>query len=250
VNSLGSCAGFGCANPVTGSSSVNLSGPLESALGLGTPQGICFLTSGGCNNNENDSTYGSCILGSSNCYNDVIDVGTSAVLSPGSGQYDFVTAVEHETDEALGTSSCLGVNPKTGAPQNGCGSAVSAADLFRYSASGTRSFLGTNGNQAKGSLAYFSINGGLTNLVDYNNTNNGEDYGDFSDNIPCGMYVQDSEGCPGKAGVTIGNDGGIELGMLDAVGYTLTPEPSSIVMALAGLGFIASVARRRARARG
>ena len=48
----------------------------------------------------------------------------------------------------------------------------------------------------------------------------------------------------------IGNDGGVELAMLDAVGYTMTPEPSSIVMALAGIGLIGAVARRRAQARG
>jgi hypothetical protein len=258
VNSLGACAGFGCANPVTGSSSVNLTGPLESALGLGTPQGICFLTSGGCNNNENDSTYGSCALGSSNCYNDIIEVDNSAVLSPNSSQYDFVTAVEHETDEALGTSSCLNTNPKTGAAQNSCGASVSAADLFRYSASGTRSFYGANGNQAKGSLAYFSINGGLTNLADYNNTNNGADYGDFSTSC---TYVQDADGCPGRQGVTIGNDGGVELALLDAVGYNLTtagmaaetfgtPEPSGMAMFLGGAAAIVWMRRRRVPARG
>ncbi len=142
-----------------------------------------------------------------------------------------------------------GQRPQASA-RNGTGS---AADLFRYSAPGTRSFLGTNANQALGSLAYFSINSGTTNIVPYNNTNNDDDYGDFSTSC---LYVQDATGCPGQVGLTIDNDSGVELKLLDSVGYTLTtlgkqevgelaPEPSSVVMVVAGMGAIGFFARRR-----
>jgi hypothetical protein len=55
------------------------------------------------------------------------------------------------------------------------GTDASPADLFRYSAPGTRSFLG-NSNTCSGYSAYFSINSGNT---DYNNCPFGGDYGDW-----------------------------------------------------------------------
>lgn len=272
VNSLPVCTaanggGASCVNPVAAGDGVALTTPLYSVLNAkvtlgGSIFGICtdFQSGSGCTV-SGGTHYGSCTLGTSNCYNDIINVSNSASGNPAiyfsgtyvNGDYDFFTAVEHETDEALGTASCIGNT--TGTPQisTGCtngGTGVSAADLFRYSAPGVRSFTST----ATGSSAYFSINNGAFNIVSWNNSANGGDYGDFSTNC---KHVQDVDGCNSGSGMTLENDGGVEIALLDAVGYNLTstgqsfddggltsPEPSTVVMALAGIGAIGFFARR------
>lgn len=240
-NSLGG----GTTNPVVAGDGVAVTSALDAALGLSGAIGI-------------NSSGGSCSgigLGATvadSCFNDIITVSNTLNLYYGvgqyqAGQYDFFSAVEHETDEALGTASCL--KDAGGTPQvsGGCGNGgpgVSAADLFRYSATGVRSFLGPGENQASGSLAYFSINGGATDMAPYNNTPNIGDYGDWSTNC---QYVQDAFGCNSSGNRTIQNDGGVEIAVLDAVGYTLaTPEPGTIGMLAMGLGMLAGLARRRA----
>lgn len=248
VNSLGG----GTTNPVVSGNYVAMSSALGSALGFS----VTGVT----------SSLGSCSIGGSNCYDGVITMSNSVSFYYGSGsysagEYDFVTAAEHETDEILGTTSCL--NNTTSTPSQcefGSGpfaaGGVSAADLFRYSANGTRSFLGPGGNQALGSTAYFSINGGATNIVSYNNTNNGADYGDFSTNC---SHVQDAFGCNTGYGTTILNDGGAEIALLDAVGYNLTstgeslsaaslPEPGTLWIGGSGAILVLWIARRRRRA--
>ncbi len=70
------------------------------------------------------------------------------------GTYDFMGVALHEISHALGRVSGLGsTTPANGLP----------IDLFRYSAPGTTSF-------AYNSPAYFSINGGTTNLATFNST--------------------------------------------------------------------------------
>jgi hypothetical protein len=254
VTAVGSLGG-GTTNPVVAADGVAVTSALDAALGLSGALGI-------------NSSGGSCSgigLGTTvadSCFNDIITVSNTWGLyydvgqyQP--GQYDFFTAVEHETDEALGTASCLqevsGIPLVSGGCGNG-GPGVSAADLFRYSATGVRSFLGPGGNQATGSLAYFSINSGATDLAPYNNTPNTGDYGDWS--TYC-KYVQDAFGCSNSSGnLTIQNDGGAEIAVLDAVGYNLTaqgkslseayaPEPGTIGLLAVGLGMLAGFARRR-----
>jgi hypothetical protein len=76
------------------------------------------------------------------------------------GEYDFIGVVEHEITEVMGRSSMLGAG------------SYSLLDLFRYSAPGVHDF---NGTQA----GYFSIDGGVTNLDNFN-TSPGGDFGDWA----------------------------------------------------------------------
>ena len=79
-----------------------------------------------------------------------------------SGQYDFVALAEHEMAEVMGRLSGIASNSPTYA---------TPYDLFRYSAAGKTSF-------SYSAAAYFSVNGGVTNLASFNNTGGG-DRGDW-----------------------------------------------------------------------
>jgi MYXO-CTERM domain-containing protein len=154
--------------------------------------------------------------------------------------------VEHEVDEVFGTPSALPGGGGT-LPTD-----PSAADLFRYSAPGTRSFAFNSSTDVPCTgtpTAYFSINGGTTNLNNYNNCNNGGDYGDWI--YTDGLQVQDAFG-PDDVASSL-NLGSPEVTLLDAVGYnfgsaaTTTPEPSSFVLLLVGLAAVPVLRRRLAR---
>jgi hypothetical protein len=231
-------------NPVVSTSGVALTSALATALGLAGTAGSVGI----------DVNGNSCTLGNVGCYNGIETVSNAPNTwyyrsgSQGGGTYDIYSAVEHETDEVLGTSSCItGTNPGNIATSVNCtnGSpavAVSAADLFRYSGSGVRSYLGA----ANGSTAYFSIDGGVTNIASYNNSPNGADYGDWDS---ASLRVQNAYGTPGTSGTDITNDGGSEIAVLDAVGYNLVssvPEPGTV--ALFGVGFTMLAAYRRRKA--
>lgn len=255
-------------NSVYGNGSVEITSALGSALGLSGLTG--FYTNG---------DY--CMLGvDANCYNDILTITTPANLSSetdgsqvlwwrqegGSipantyngitviAYYDFYSIVEHETDEALGTASCIETQtqplasncdyggPNFGAPGSNTPSAV---DLFRYS--GVGGTLVPDSALSTTSGAIFSYDGGLTNGANgavYNTLNNGEDYADYASNC---KFVQDATGCLGQS-LDITTDGG-EINILNAVGYDVvsTPEPGTI--ALVGIGLLAvGVHRRRRRA--
>ena len=82
------------------------------------------------------------------------------------GLYDFVGTVEHEISEVLGRVVLAGENIVAG--QAG----YEPLDLFDYSSPGTRRLIGTT-------AGYFSIDGGVTNLDNFN-TNPGGDFGDWA----------------------------------------------------------------------
>lgn len=117
-------------------------------------------------------------------------------------KYDLMAVVSHEIDEVLGTSSSLTAS----GPQPNS----RPADLFRYDSFGARNYT-TSGDDA-----WFSIDGGATRLVQYNQDPSG-DYGDwwsaFGGQTP---RVQDAFG---TAGVTLNL--GVELTVLDVIGYDL-----------------------------
>ena len=146
--------------------------------------------------------------------------------------YDLQAVAAHEIDEVLGIGGSGSILPSTSGP-------VRPLDLFRYSASGVRSFT-TNSS----ATAYFSIDGGVTDLVNFNQTS-GADYADWaSSGTP---QVQDAFGTPGTTNVNVGTN---ELTALDVIGYNLAAVPEPSTYALFGLGALAVViaARRKQKA--
>lgn len=219
--------------------------PIDITSALGTALGISGL---------NGTTAGGvqCTIGTAGCYNGIITITNdpttllyyrNGTIDPAA--YDYFSVVEHETDEVLGTSSC--VDTTGAALANTCAnSAAAAVDLYRFNG-GSRVFIDTTPG------AYFSYDGGATNGAggaEYNTLVNGDDYADFISGCPATPRIQDGEGCPGFAGLDITNDGGAEINILDAVGFNLNtvtsiPEPSAVCLFAAGLVTLFLYRRRR-----
>ncbi|PYL25196.1 MAG: hypothetical protein DMF44_02975 [Verrucomicrobia bacterium] len=123
---------------------------------------------------------------------------------PSAGNFDAQRSTEHEVDEAIGLGSRLGGN----------GSDVRPQDLFSWSSPGHRS-ISSSGTR------YFSINGGVTNIVNFNQ----DSHGDFGDWLSGGCpqthpYVQNAFGCAGQdSDISATSPEGINL---DVIGYDLT----------------------------
>jgi hypothetical protein len=198
------------------SAQVNLTGPLSRALGV----------------SNNPSLDGTIYLNTS-----IMNISRTGTQN--SGDYDLQAVAGHEIDEVLGIG--------------GDGSAVSATptnisplDLYRYTAAGVRSF-----STSESIAPYFSLNGGVTDFVHFNQYT-GADYGDWGNGaIPAAgrgnnpPNMQDAFGTPGKDL----NIGQYELAALDAEGWTLTsagaasealaPEPSAaMLLPILALGFL------------
>ena len=156
-----------------------------------------------------------------------------------SNQYDALRSFQHEIDEVLGLGSILGTGLSTATyfrPQ----------DLFRYSAPGARSLTASSN-----ASSYFSIDGGATHIVGFNQNGNG-DYGDWL-SPACGasvQYVQYAFTCEGTiADVSATSPEGINL---DVIGYdltTATPEPASAALFATGLFVLIAVLPSRMRRR-
>jgi hypothetical protein len=161
----------------------------------------------------------------------ITDVG-----SPGtSGQFSLFATTEHEIDEVLGLGSALPSPPF---------SSPFAEDLFRYASNGTRSFTTSATAQA-----FFSLDG-TTDLAQFDNQNDGGDFGDWQSNpLPGGVKprVQDAFATPLPSTPTLANDGGAEVIALDAIGYNVvsTPEPSTLLLLGSAFGMTVFLRRRR-----
>src|SRR6202142_2910045 len=251
------------------------SGNVNVTLALATALGITGDIQGGATGITADGS--ACTPGTAGCYNAIVTITGDPTTplyydnlggSEPTDAYDFYGVVAHETDEVLGTSSCIGtrsVNPALDTKGlsariavrsvrtfsrvsslipaeliDNCGDIPSAVDLFRYSAAGD---LVLDSSLSTTPGAYFSYDGGTTNGANgvantpkvYNTLPNGDDYADFLSSSPdCGtdIAVQDAEGCPGEdKGLSILNDGGGEINILNAVGYDLVAKETSQVTA-------------------
>jgi hypothetical protein len=128
---------------------------------------------------------------------------------PSASNFDAQRSIEHEVDEAIGLGSRLGGN----------GSDLRPQDLFSWSSPGNRN-ISTSGTR------YFSINGGVANIVNFNQDPDG-DLGDwFSEQCPqTHPYVQNASVCAGQySDISATSPEGINL---DVIGYDLTQTSQS-----------------------
>ena len=256
-------------NPINTGYQVSLTSALDGALGFTGAQGPKGICQPGMSCVQNGCNLG--VDSASTCFNGIITLSSSKAFdysdSDGGskGQYDFFTVVQHETDEVLGTGSCIKAGAQLISPicNNGFWG-ISATDLFRYVGPGQRGFSidSTGKVTIPNTQAIFSIDGGANGIADLSNSLAGDDYGDLA--TQC-QHVQDSIGCtnwPGdtnRRGMDLTSDGGTEVAMLDAIGYQLTdngkrisaatldytPEPSSIGLVSIGFGMSGVLWRRR-----
>jgi hypothetical protein len=118
--------------------------------------------------------------------------------------FDAQRTTEHEIDEVMGLGSRIGDNTSDLSPQ----------DLFSWSSVGHR-------NITSSGTRYFSINGGVTNIVGFNQDSDG-DFGDWlSTACPqANPYVQNAFSCTGQSSdIAATSPEGINL---DVIGYDLT----------------------------
>lgn len=136
--------------------------------------------------------------------------------SPAMNQYSAIAVAQHEIDEVLGGGGQGSVFANT-AIQGLLPGALGALDLYRYSAPGVGS-LTTDPN----AVSYFSVDGGKTNLVDFNQTPGG-DLGDFA-SVCTNPHVQDAFACAGASPTVF--RGSIEDTMLQSIGYDSVSAPA------------------------
>jgi hypothetical protein len=152
-------------------------------------------------------------------YDGIVTLNSSSpyqfIRPPSSDEYDAQRSFEHEMDEVIGLGSHLNVS----------GSDLRPQDLFSWSSSGQR-------NTTSSGTRYFSIDGGITNIVSFNQTSAG-DFGDWlSEQCPQSHpYVQNAFACTGQSSdVAATSPEGVNL---DVIGYDLsnppTPTPTPVL---------------------
>ena len=139
-------------------------------------------------------------------------IGLSSVLpmdytqSGAAGKYDAVGAMEHEISEVLGRTGSVG---RAFGPN-----VYTSLDLFRYKpASGSSPV--ARAVTAGGANDFFSIDGGATNLGNFNSTNGSDDYADWNAHELGDAY---GFGQPGVRAETPARD----LIVMAAIGYNFT----------------------------
>jgi hypothetical protein len=182
-------------NPINGNANIGVKSPNGRALGINTPE-----------QNFGGSCPTSNFTGSGCIGLNVTTANTLGIL--------FAT-VEHEIDEVLGLGSALNGTTTPAMPWT--------EDLFRWQPGPpvARSYAAntstTNPCGGGTPAAFFSIDGGTTNVDDFNNCNNGGDYGDWITHTP--SQVQDAfTNASAAASLSISSP---EVRALDVIGYSI-----------------------------
>jgi hypothetical protein len=143
---------------------------------------------------QNGSTDG--FVGFSNTQN-IFDYDDSDGVS--AGEYDFFGVVLHEITEVMGRIDLFGATVGT-TPNS-----YTLLDLLHYTSPGTHTYTG-------GTTNYFSIDGGTTNLANFNTNTNG-DSGDWASSVGNDSFLAFS-----NSGVVNGFSSA-DLAVMNALGY-------------------------------
>ena len=147
--------------------------------------------------------------------NPPFDYDRSDGITPGS--YDFYGTVAHELSEVMGRElNAIGNEVQTGKP-NG----YYPFDLFKYSAAGVPTFVGTT-------AGYFSPDGGVTNLDNFN-ADSDDDFGDWASSAGDDAFRAFSD-----AGV-VNAVTPTDIVVMDVIGWDAAPGTAGLV-ALFGHG--------------
>jgi hypothetical protein len=140
-------------------------------------------------------------------------------------KYDLESVMLHETDEMLGIGGAGSALNQVIAGAQSSLDPPGPLDLFRFSAPGVVSY-----STSTSATAYFSINGGVTNIAGFNQ-NGATDNSDMGDWVQGGpVLVQNAYGTPGA----MPNLATPELDAFQVVGYNLAPavpapDPLSVI---------------------
>jgi hypothetical protein len=150
----------------------------------------------------------------------------------------MVGGIEHELDEVIGGGGA------GSSLNNFLNQGYGSTDLYRYLAANTPSYSTTT------AASYFSINGGVTSIVSFNqnvpgSTCTGGDFGDFAPpGTGAGQLIQNACNSTGAdAAYTAASP---EYVMEQAIGWDPVPEPGTLaLLGTSLLGFAALRRRRR-----